>query len=434
MKKIVLPIVLIAVVGFLWHLATDDPLDTEARLWIQYFSKTPNLNQNAYLSLIALGKQGSTPYEDATAEYLASVSMIQKGLLDYDKQLKYPKIDRLPNYDNEEIYCSLEEKGCFNQLLENKDVITLQMAQFDSILSRFLDISTLSNFDFLDSIATEPDLSVLTNLFRFMGIKILFLIDDGEHRKAASMLASLVKLDRTFSLTSSEAVFIVLPIVHYETIYMPLVELLVKSGFKDWDLIKPVLKPLSVDEISMNKMWLRLFADGTRALKVEYLADEPSKNDGLLHEFLARVKYKENMTINTLFGMTKNQLIPESTNKSNLFSEYLLADERDQQANEERKKELENITWSSIKNYRNVVGHLLTLTANARLLNLYEDMVITDLRILLLNVLIQSGERPLNEIIKDPALANPYTNEPPTLEGSNICYMLKETTCISVMH
>ncbi|MFS1701502.1 hypothetical protein [Alteromonas sp. AMM-1] len=144
MKKTMLSMALMAVVGFLWHLATDDPLDTEARLWIQYFSKAPNLNQNAYLSLIALGKQGSTPYEDATAEYLASVSMIQKGLLDYEKQLKYPKIDRLPNYDNEEIYCSLEEKGCFSQLLENKDVITQQMAQFDSILSRFLDISTLS--------------------------------------------------------------------------------------------------------------------------------------------------------------------------------------------------------------------------------------------------------------------------------------------------
>ena len=430
MKKLIIWFSCLLAFIFIVHLFTDDQLNPQAQEWLDYYFKEPNLEQNAYIELIALGIDNESSYDIAKNKYLDSVSQIEKGFLDYDKQLKYPLIIGLPEIFDDPKYCSLDEDGCFQQLQENQKLILSDISIIKDKLQKFRKIATYDNFDFINSISTEPtfDMSVF---YRLSGIQAYYLINDGDMNQAASIIANLIKLERKFLQTSSDAVFLVSPIVNFKVVYQPLIEELYARGFNRWDEIKSVLKPLDIKEISMNKMWLQMFADGTRALKFSYIAESSLDKNSFYQEYQARLKYKENMTLNDLFSHTQLQLINENLDKSELAEEIKIVSERSELAYEQIKKDMDNLIWISIKNYRNVVGTLLRLTATPRILNLYEDKISMDLRILLLNALIQSQDKPIQDIVNSPEFINPYTGRELSIGENKICYQIDEPICIN---
>ncbi|RYV02750.1 hypothetical protein SOPP22_07765 [Shewanella sp. OPT22] len=431
MKKIIIIVSSIAMLlALLKHLATDDQLLPEARHLISKNAKQPNLENNAYISLMALGEPSSNSYELSLIKYRNSVKAFRQNAINFGEIMMYPQLDKFTIYQESSNFCPLDEKGCINQLLKNKNVIEAELKHIDSIILDFIKISKLENFDELNSLSTAPDFEVLMSLFRLTGIKILFLIDDGQYDKAAVLLSELVTLDRRFSKTNSEVAFFVLPMINYQTIYTPLIQELIKSDFTEWGVIKPAITPLSIAEISMNSIWIKRLIEGATVFKFAHIAETSLKQINPLNKLQARIKYKENMTINKMFGITKAQLIPESVSKKNLVFEYLSAKERGQKEHKKLKEELEHPLWSSIKNYRNVVGNFMVITSGPGLLNFYQDKIETDLRILLLNALVMSIDSPIEQVISDPKLINPYNGEIPFIRAQSICYKHLKDICL----
>lgn len=63
------------------------------------------------------------------------------------------------------------------------------------------------------------------------------------------------------------------------------------------------------------------------------------------------------------------------------------------------RKEMDNLIWFTIKNYRNIVGAYLEVIAIPKFLNLYKEKFKLDLRLLLLNLIIEADKKPLASII-----------------------------------
>ena len=124
-------------------------------------------------------------------------------------------------------------------------------------------------------------------------------------------------IDRHLLRTASDAIFHVTPIVNFKLYYQPMLVRLKHEGFTNWEMFEDSLKPLTHNDLSMNRMWLRSFAIDTRAIQFNYIAVK-DENINFFDTFQAKLKYKENMTFNSMFEHYKLQLIPDNAKKEEL--------------------------------------------------------------------------------------------------------------------
>lgn len=441
MKKLIIGFSCLLGLVFTIHLFSDDELNPQAQKWLNYYSQAPNLDKNAHIELISLGIEGVNAYELAKQKYLASVSQVAvsqrgksqegKGLIDHNTRLKYPSISDLPDIRDDPKYCSFEEPGCFKQLEENKPLILKDINLLEDRLLRFRALAFYDNFDFLNSNAIEATLDLLP-LYQLSGIQAYYLINDGEMDKAASLIANLMLLERQFLKTSSDAMFLISPVVNYQIIYQPLIEALYTRGFNHWEDILLALKALDSKEVSMNNILLNLFAYNAKTLKLASSAQSLANQKGFYMRYLMRLIYKENMTLNDLFSDTQALLIDENLGKDALLEEIKLVEHTSELAYAQLTKDTDSLIWTSIKNYRNVIGTQLRLQmTKGELLSFNKDLIFMDLRILLLNGLIQSQDKCIQDIVNLPQFINPYTGKHLSLDENKICYYLEEPICVN---
>jgi len=432
--KIGILVSIIIVVGT-YHLYVDDELNPEAKKWIEYYSKPADLEGNAFIGLIALSPSNDISIEQAKELYKTKLGNIVKGTLDYFQQLKYPNVSGLPDIfgDDEAYFCEFNKDNCLSETAKNKAVLEEKINKLSSITEQYRSLSKLTNFEPLNSIATEPDWDSLIPIQRLAFLEVYFHILDNDLELAALQLSQLISVERKFLRNATEAVFHAVPIVNFELYYQPLLLKLKEQGFANWEVFGDALTPLSFEEISMNRMWLIMFAQGTRALQFKYIAERAEGMGHSLHGFQAQIKYKENMTLNSMFAYQKLQLIPENAKKENLISLVEIADREANAHSERLKSEIKNMFWFTIKNYRNIVGSFLEVTALPKFLNLYEDKFKLDLRLLLLSMFINEDKDDLESAINLNKYINPYTGEAPKLSDSKLCYTLQDDkVCIDI--
>jgi hypothetical protein len=425
----------IIIVAGTYHLYIDDELNPEAKKWIEYYSKPTELEGNAFIGLIALSPSNDISTEQAKELYKTELGNITKGSLDYFQQLKYPNVSGLPDIfgDDEAYFCEFNKDNCLSETAKNRVILEEKSNKLTNITEQYRSLSKLTNFEPLNSIATEPDWDSLIPIQRLAFLEVYFHILDNDLELAALQLSQLISVERKFLRNATEAVFHAVPIVNFELYYQPLLLKLKEQGFANWEVFGDALTPLSFEEISMNRMWLIMFAQGTRALQFKYIAERAKDMGHSLHDFQAQIKYKENMTLNSMFEYQKLQLIPENAKKENLISMVEIADTEANAHSEMLRSEIKNMFWFTIKNYRNIVGSYLEVTALPKFLNLYEEKFKLDLRLLLLNIIIQENKDLLADNLSFDKYKNPYTGESPKLSGSELCYTLQEDNiCLPV--
>lgn len=428
--KVILGLSLLLSFILVTKLVTDDELNPEAKQWLERYSQKPNLEQNVFIELIALGQDTQNPYQAAKQKYLAAKQEFNNGDSDYDKQLKYPVITGLPSLFGNDIYCTFDKPDCFEQLSKNKAVILKQLQPFENKLKKFRQLVFYTNYDFLNLSSTEPVLELL-KLYKLSAIQAYYLITENELEKAATLIANLIKLERQFLQASSDVVFTISPIVHFQMIYTPLIQELHIRGFNNWQNIQSALTPLKVNEISTNRLRLQEFASSAQILKLVDLI-KSSLEQSWVNHYLGKLIYKPNMTINAIFELTQAQLIIEVDDKSELYEQIKMQLERKAIASE--KEQSSNVTkWTLIKNYRNISGTLISLTAVPKFLDFYEDIISLDLTMILLNALIQSQTKTISDIIDSPDFINPYNGEKPYLDENKLCLRVTDKpVCLDI--
>ncbi|WP_440875379.1 hypothetical protein [Thalassotalea sp. PLHSN55] len=432
--KIGILVSIIIVVGT-YHLYVDDELNPEAKKWIEYYSKPTNLEGNAFIGLIALSPSNDISTEQAKELYKTKLGNITKGSLDYFQQLKYPNVSALPDIfgDDEAYFCEFNKDNCLSETAKNRVVLEEKSNKLTSITKQYRSLSKLTNFEPLNSIATEPDWDSLIPIQRLAFLEVYFHILDNDLELAALQLSQLISVERKFLRNATEAVFHAVPIVNFELYYQPLLLKLKEQGFANWEVFGDALTPLPFEEISMNRMWLIMFAQGTRALQFKYIAERAEGMGHSLHGFQAQIKYKENMTLNSIFAYQRLQLISENAKKENLISLVEIADREANAHSEKLRSEIKNMFWFTIKNYRNIVGSYLKVTALPKFLSLYGEKFKLDLRLLLLNMVINEDKDALGSAINLNKYVNPYTGEAPKLSRSKLCYTLQnDKICIDI--
>ena len=418
-------LIAIAIIAGTYHLYSDDELNPEASKWIEYYSIPTDLNENAFIGLIALSPSNDISTSQAIDIYETKLGEINKGSLDYFQQLKYPDIEGLPEVYEDEFFCEFHKGNCLATTAKDRKELEKITEEFASVTLQYRKLSMLTNFMPLNSIATEPNWDSLVPIQRLAAIEVYFHILDNDLELAANQLSQLISLDRKFLRTASEAVFHAIPIVNFEFYYQPLLIALKQKGFTNWEIFNKALSPLTNDDISMNRMWLMMFAQGTRSLQFKYIADRAEDLGYSLHGFQAQLKYKENMTLNSMFDYYSLQLMPDNVKKESLVEWINASSDLADKHSEKTRKEMDNLIWFTIKNYRNIVGAYLEVTALPKILNLYGEKFKLDLRLLLLNIITQENKDLLAENLNIEKYKNPYTGESPKLSDSELCYTLQ---------
>ncbi|AOW76003.1 hypothetical protein A3Q34_03500 [Colwellia sp. PAMC 20917] len=431
-KKVLLIFLLLVFLVYKFFQYHDDPLEPVAQLWIEQYSEQNKLENNVFIQLIGMQNTSNSDADARGRElYLNSLAKIKKGKV--GQKLKYPNIVGFDALDDEPLLCELKDIDCVNYLKLNLSQAKELVDSFSLVINGYLKLEKLTNFSFLNSISTEPDFNQLMTLNKLLALSIAIDIHENKLDEAAVKLVQKITIDRAFMSNSNDILFTVLPVVNFENHYLYLLVNLVRGDYHNTEYLESVLTPLTGKEISMNDSWKAKFVDYATPMKFENIAGDAIAQNGFWIKLNARMKYKENMTINDLFKYFQTQIIPDNFKKNSLIS---LIKDMDDKANvhyDAYASDNDNLYLYLIKNYRNPVGALMAATARPKFLNMYGSVMEMDINMLLANILIKSHHGSVEDILTDKGFVEPYSNTAPSYGEHGVCYTVnKKEICMNI--
>ncbi|TRY32622.1 hypothetical protein [Aliiglaciecola sp. M165] len=429
-SRTIVLITLAVFIAAIYYFFSDEKLNPEAQKWIEYYSKPANLDKNIFIEFIALGSDSENAYELAVNRYEDSVKHIKNGFVDDERLITYPEIPGYFDFHENSLFCTFDEEKCFEQLKLNRSKIEPTINLHAQRIKKLISLSELSNFSHINSMATQQDLNQLRFMFNIAAIDTYNAYLDKDHTTVSQNLSSLIHIDRKLMEHSGKGSFFISFIVNVQALYIPIIQHLIASDFNQWQQLRNQLPPLSMEELSNNQMHINMFADGYHSLKFESIANQIEENSHL-NRMTAKLRYKENATNNRLYERLQYDLI-ESPEKSVLLEELT-------EKGIEREKHYDS--WRSISkhmfliplmNPRNIVGSILATTIAPRFLDIYDDAIEADLKLYLLNILIELEHNGIERILEKDQYTNPYTGEKPFTENGSLCYQMEEPICLAL--
>lgn len=410
MKKIISFILVSAIVFFTVQLVNDDVALPDVKNWLEQSAEQPNLQHNAYIYLLGLTQSGVN-YDAGLKNYQHAVQTKHH----FDTTLYYPSIAGIEQLEQSVFGCEMADISCQKELLAHRTTAESFIHQYRASLDGFYDLASLTNFSQINTVLTEPHLDQLSKLYRLAATEIFYLIADKQLQQAAAKLTALLKIERSFLANSGEVVFHILPIVHTETLYLPLLHKLYQTGFTHWTTLQDQLQPLSMHERLSNAIWQNEFINQVTALA------SLTKNQDI-----NLLIFKPHMTINTIARYYQLRMLPTNLPLSALPKAIT-------QSAHESTTYLDSIRQTKpmwlfgLRHYRNIAGQLLAATSTPRFLDISYEKLELDLRLQLLRALLQHST---GKHIKPEQFTNPYNGTPLTVAEHKLCYTLNKTICV----
>ena len=269
-------------------------------------------------------------------------------------------------------------------------------------------------------------------LFNLSAIQIFYLIEDKQLDLAAKQLASLIHLERQLLVNDYSDGFVITSDIILNTIYVPLIELLYQNGFEKWHEIQSILTPLDIKTVSLNRSLKYLFVIGARTIQEKIYDKLLARELTFFQNIKTQILFKPNTTINELFAKTQQQLVPDKITKRQLLEYTTAIDEANRQLKEANKNNKSYRLIGKLINYNNHIGHLFLSDRSSYFLTRYIDLTRSDLIIVLLNILMQSQNTLIEQVINQPEFSNPYTGEKAIIEDHKLCFKFhKSQICVN---
>jgi hypothetical protein len=414
MLRLIIAILVLLLLYFSYQLLRDDPLLPEAQAWLKLTGQQPDLENNAIIYLLGLNK--------TRADYANALQRYKQAAQDKtykSSPLHYPDLPGLKTLDLATLSCEFATPDCQQLMLVQRQETELVIQQYQASLDAFYQLVNFDNFTNIDTFITEPEFDVLTKLYRLAANEIYYLIADNKLDKAAAQLTALLSIERSLMHSSGELILHVLPIIHTESLYQPLIVKLHHAGFTEWAVFDIALSPLSNTERLMNKVWQYEFANQVNAMQ-----------NALQEQNINNFSYKPNMTANILLQAYRISMLDEKITPDAILPAIAESEKLAKTFNERAK--LASQPWRHVLyNHRNIVGSLLAYTATPRFIQLLTPKLEMDLRLQLLHAMVHTTSA---ADLSTERYRNPYTGEHPYLTDDKLCHNLAQEICVPWPH
>ncbi|MDX1537055.1 hypothetical protein [Arsukibacterium sp.] len=304
-------------------------------------------------------------------------------------------------------------------MLVQRQETELVIQQYQASLTAFYQLVNFDNFTNVDTFITQPEIEELIRLYRLAANEIYYLITDNKLDKAAAKLTVLLTIERSLMHSSGEMILHVLPIIHTESLYQPLLVKLQHAGFTEWAVFDTALSPLSNTERLMNNVWRYEFADQINAIQNALQAQNNNN-----------FSYKPNMTVNIMAKFYQTKMLSEDIAPMALLAAVEKSEEQIKAFN--KKAKLASQPWRHVLyNYRNIVGSLLAYTATPRFIPILTNKLEMDLQLQLLHAMVHANSA---ADLNTDRYRNPYTGEHPYLTDDKLCHKLAQEICVPWPH
>lgn len=395
----------------------DVELNPKAKILLEQVHKLPNLDNNAYISLMALNYSGPDRYQQAKHDYLQVISQIENHSFNLYMKIPLLQLPESSKLKDVSLYGALYLSNEIEELQKNRDTYIQQLTQLNDAITQLHAINETSNFDALNPLAIQEEMNLLA-LFHGAGLEIFYLIEDKQFDLATRKLVNLIELEKRLSKNDN---FNMLSTASIAMIFQPLIEHLYSQNFTDWDEIEARLTPLNMEYMSMNQAVKNLFLTNAQMVTMTFHGSL-SQDSNFYQQQRVKTLLKPNRTINEMWLQTERQLIPNNINKAQLLKYRIKINKVVEQLKEDSKNS--NSLANKVKNYDNTLGYFLQTTIGSFFVLDYRDLLSSDLTILLLRALIKSQSQPIEQVINSEEFLNPYTLEKPIFDDKQLCYQL----------
>ncbi|MEW6981146.1 hypothetical protein AAD001_00685 [Colwelliaceae bacterium 6471] len=413
---IVITLLLGAIFSYFWF---DDAVEPQATQWINYYEKPADISHNAFVYLIGLNKSGMTANEYGQHKYQQYTIQVIDNHIDISEKLIYPDPSLFPDAETDPLLCDINDVSCLSYLADNRAELVGLVSFYQPILKQYRQLASLDNFSFIDTKLTQSDF-VFNTLSHLASLEILLAIWDDDFTRANNLLVNQIEIERALMANAFTVEFKIFPIIQIDSLYTRLIQLLLAKQQASTSELLTVLGPLTSDEFSFEKVWMKIFTDNLAILKSDNLYQNIRASFPEYNAIPLQLLYKEKMTINSIFNHHSVNsvvtLLPKATLISRLTSH---ADD------------IDAMQSNIFARYRNIIGEEFAAATAPRYLDISNGLIEFDLKLSLLRLALQSQQQPLSSLLNTPAATNPYIDGQAFIDEQQLCHKgSQDNVCI----
>ncbi len=405
-----LGIVLVIWIPLGYHLLADDALITDIPLLEQKYAKSPVTADNYDINLMALSE--SKPAPQAT---LDKVLNYQPPADNPFKTLRLPEIESLENLQHP-LLCEFSNVSCRLDIAAQQHELSTLLAGYNGLLKQYEALQYLTDVTSGENDQVMLGIGSVVTIEHLYALHIYQLMLQGDFSEAEYKLVTLIKQQRRFLNNAMPGLKPTLTAFNFSQFYIPLaLELSQRSTGLQQGLAE-VLQPFSLSElISISSKQYEFVKMLAFIRQVENSAGEVE-----FPSLAYRLLFKPNLSANTLYQLHHLDEIAQVNSKLGWYHFTTT-----------RKNDDSDVTGLSFKlsNYRNLVGATVISTLMPMYYSFDEQIFQIDLKLLLLQPLLQ-GDGYSEKLDFSSFALNPYDNSSVIYNNGQWCYVLKKDICL----
>jgi hypothetical protein len=408
-----LGIVLVIWIPLGYHLLADDELIAEIPLLELKYAKSTPTTDNYDINLMALSQ--SKPDPQSTLEKVLNYQPLADNPF---QTLRLPELESLENLQHP-LLCELNKTPCRKDIAAQQAALTTLLTSHSNLLQQYEALQYLTDIASAEGNDVRVDVGSVVNLEHLYALHIYQLMLQGDFSQAEYKLVTLIKQQRRFLSSAAADLRRILTINNFSQFYLPLSIELSQRSTSSLSALAGVMQPFSLNEMSGIASKQYEFVQLLELIRTPELEALKAESTSLT----AKLLYKPNLTVNTLYYLHHLSALAQLGSKLDWYNFF------NSPKNTNKFIKVNSLDYI-LSYYRNYIGGVLISTLAPIKDNFGEQMVAIDLKLYLLQPLLQSAATQAQLSFNSFAL-NPYNNTSVINKNGQWCYALDEDICLA---